>query len=69
MNMAVETLGSLIAEKVAPANELERAQIRALAQQVQCVTGQQSGPCSGRWAARRYAESPIHQFSQPLRSR
>lgn len=38
--MAVDTLGNLLAVKVTPANEQERAQVQALAQEVQCVTGQ-----------------------------
>ncbi len=40
VHMAVDTLGNLLAVKVTPANEQERAQVRALAQEVQCVTGQ-----------------------------
>src|SRR5579884_3417570 len=38
-HMAVDTLGHLLALVVTPANEQERAQVAALAQQVQAVTG------------------------------
>lgn len=37
--MAVETLGQLLALRVTPANEQYRAQVAALAAQVQAVTG------------------------------
>ncbi len=40
-HMAVDTLGHLLALVVTPANEQERAQVTALAQQVQAVTGEQ----------------------------
>ncbi len=38
--MAVDTLGQLLAVVVTPANEPERAQVAALAEQVQAVTGE-----------------------------
>ena len=38
--MAVDTLGSLLALHVTPANEQDRARVRALATQVQVVTGE-----------------------------
>lgn len=38
--MAADTLGNSLAVKVTPTNEQERAQVRALGQDVQCVTGQ-----------------------------
>jgi transposase len=38
VHIAVDTLGHLLALKVTPANEQERAQVGALAQQVQAVT-------------------------------
>jgi transposase len=40
IHMAVDTLGHLLALLVTPANEQERAQVGALAQAVQAVTGQ-----------------------------
>lgn len=40
IHMAVDTLGHLLALLVTPANEQERAQVAALAQAVQAVTGQ-----------------------------
>src|SRR5438270_2790514 len=40
VHMAVDTLGHLLALLVTPANEQERAQVAALAQQVQEVTGE-----------------------------
>ncbi len=40
-HIAVDTLGQLLAMVVTPANEQERAQVTALAQAVQAVTGQQ----------------------------
>ena len=40
IHMAVDTLGHLLALLVTPANEQERAQVAALAQAVQTVTGQ-----------------------------
>lgn len=40
LHMAVDTLGHLLAAKVTPANEQERAQVGALARQAQEVTGQ-----------------------------
>ncbi|OBU69148.1 transposase [Stenotrophomonas maltophilia] len=40
VHMAVDTLGHLLAVQVTPANEQERAQVRALAQEVQDVTGE-----------------------------
>lgn len=39
VHLAVDTLGHLLALVVTPANEQERAQVAALAQQVQVVTG------------------------------
>lgn len=39
VHVAVDTLGNLLALKVTPANEQERAQVAALAQKVQEVTG------------------------------
>jgi transposase len=39
VHAAVDTLGHLLALKVTPANEQERAQVRALVQEVQAVTG------------------------------
>ena len=38
--MAVDTLGQLLTVVVTPANEQERAQVAALAEQVQAVTGE-----------------------------
>ncbi len=40
VHMAVDTLGSLLALVVTPANEQERAQVAALSEQVQEVTGE-----------------------------
>lgn len=40
VHMAVDTLGHLLALHVTPANEQDRAQVQALAQQVQQVTGE-----------------------------
>ena len=40
VHVAVDTLGHLLALVVTPANEQERAQVEALAEQVQAVTGQ-----------------------------
>jgi len=40
VHMAVDTLGHLLALKVTAANEQERAQVSALAAEVQAVTGQ-----------------------------
>lgn len=40
LHMAVDTLGHLLAAKVTPANEQERAQVGELAAQVQAVTGE-----------------------------
>jgi transposase len=40
VHAAVDTLGHLLALKVTPANEQERAQVAALAQQVQSATGE-----------------------------
>lgn len=40
IHMAVDTLGHLLALKVTPANEQERAQVAALAADVQAATGQ-----------------------------
>jgi transposase len=40
VHMAVDTLGHLLALRVTPANEQERAQVRALAQDVQRATGE-----------------------------
>jgi transposase len=40
VHIAVDTLGYLLAAQVTPANEQERAQVRALAQEVQHVTGE-----------------------------
>jgi len=40
VHMAVDTLGHLLALRVTPANEQDRAQVEALAQQVQEVTGE-----------------------------
>ena len=39
VHMAVDTLGHLLALKVTPANEQDRAQVEALAKEVQAVTG------------------------------
>ena len=39
VHMAVDTLGLLLALQVTPANEQERAQVKALAEEVQQVTG------------------------------
>ena len=39
LHMAVDTLGQLLAARVTPANEQERAQVTALAADVQAVTG------------------------------
>lgn len=39
MHLAVDTLGQLLALLVTPANEQDRAQVEALAEQVQAVTG------------------------------
>lgn len=40
VHMAVDTLGQLLALRVTPANEQDRAQVAALAEQVQRVTGE-----------------------------
>ncbi|MFL9584135.1 IS5 family transposase [Stenotrophomonas sp. AB1(2024)] len=40
VHMAVDTLGHLLAVQVTPANEQERAQVGALAQEIQHVTGE-----------------------------
>jgi transposase len=40
VHMAVDTLGHLLALRVTPANEQDRAQVGALAEQVQTVTGE-----------------------------
>jgi len=40
VHMAVDTLGHLLALKVTPANEQERAQVSALAAEVQAITGE-----------------------------
>lgn len=40
VHMAVDTLGHLLAAQVTPANEQERAQVRALCDEVQDATGQ-----------------------------
>lgn len=40
VHVAVDTLGNLLALRVTPANEQERAQVAALAEQVQTATGQ-----------------------------
>lgn len=40
VHMAVDTLGHLLAVHITPANEQERAQVQALAREVQLVTGQ-----------------------------
>ncbi len=40
VHRAVDTLGHLLAVHITPANEQERAQVQALAQEVQHVTGQ-----------------------------
>ena len=40
MHVAVDTLGNLLALVVTAANEQERAQVAALAEQVQAITGQ-----------------------------
>src|SRR5574341_315206 len=40
LHAAVDTLGQLMALHVTPANEQDRAQVKALAQHVQGVTGQ-----------------------------
>lgn len=40
VHIAVDTLGQLLAVTVTPANEQERAQVRALAEQVQAVSGE-----------------------------
>lgn len=40
VHMAVDTLGHLLALKVTPANEQDRAQVEELAQRVQEVTGE-----------------------------
>lgn len=40
VHIAVDTLGNLLALRVTPANEQERAQVEALAQRVQEVTGE-----------------------------
>lgn len=40
MHLAVDTLGSLLALAVTPANEQDRELVEALAQQVQQVTGE-----------------------------
>ena len=40
VHAAVDTLGHLLALKVTPANEQDRAQVAALAQEIQAVTGQ-----------------------------
>jgi transposase len=40
VHMAVDTLGHLLALRVTPANAQDRAQVEALAQQVQAVTGE-----------------------------
>ena len=39
LHMAVDTLGQLLAARVTPANEQDRAQVGALARQVQAITG------------------------------
>ncbi len=39
LHMVVDTLGQLLAVRVTPANEQDRAQVGALAQQVQAITG------------------------------
>jgi transposase len=39
IHLAVDTLGHLLAAKVTPANESERAQVQQLAEEVQAVTG------------------------------
>ena len=43
VHVAVDTLGNLLAVAVTPANEQERAQVDALAEQVQAATGQTVG--------------------------
>ena len=40
VHLAVDTLGQLLAVLVTPANEQERAQVAALAEQIQAVTGE-----------------------------
>src|SRR5512136_1838940 len=40
VHLAVDTLGQLLAVLVTPANEQDRAQVGALAEQIQAVTGQ-----------------------------
>jgi len=40
VHLAVDTLGHLLAAKVTPANEQERAQVKELTEKVQAVTGQ-----------------------------
>jgi transposase len=40
VHMAVDTLGLLLAVRITPANEQERAQVAEFARQVQHVTGQ-----------------------------
>jgi len=40
VHAAVDTLGHLLALRVTPANEQDRAQVAALAQEIQAVTGQ-----------------------------
>ena len=40
MHLAVDTLGQLLAVLVTPANEQDRAQVAALAEQIQEVTGE-----------------------------
>ena len=43
VHLAVDTLGHLLALVVTPANEQDRAQVAALAEQVQAVTGEAGG--------------------------
>ncbi len=43
VHLAVDTLGQLLAVLVTPANEQDRAQVAALAEQIQEVTGQSGG--------------------------
>ena len=51
VHMAVDTLGHLLARHVTPANEQDRARVKALATQVQAATGE---TVQGAWGAQGY---------------
>ena len=75
VHMAVDTLGPLLALPVTPANEQDRARVKALATQVQVVTGETvkvaygdqgyTGPQPTQDAAQAWG-SPLRSSSYPL---